>query len=353
MGLSDVSLMETSPPESFLNRLETTLANGTYGKPKKKQYTFGEWAENWLKGKEKSLKPSTWASYEQTFRTHIFPYFENEHISDIKPRDVQSWVNELSSTRLAPASVARCYRCLRACLKQAESWGDIDKCPCRSISLPRSDRKELDFLQPEEVGQLLQATSEPERTLFAMLAFSGLRLGEALGLSWKHVNFKDNTLIVERAWSAYGGFQEPKTQTSRRAVPIMPNLAVRLQEHYEAEGCPTPDALVFTFGGARPLDPGNARRELYKALDRAGLKHVSLHSLRHTFASILLASGASIKALQRSLGHANASMTLNTYSHLIPEDLGNALLRADLLVTGADGSVVRLSTASLSTTASD
>ena len=122
----------------------------------------------------------------------------------------------------------------------------------------------------------------------------------------------------------------------------MPGLADDLQAHYQAEGLPAPDALVFTFGGVRPLDPGNTRRELYKALDRAGLKHVTLHSLRHSFASIMLASGASVKALQRSLGHANASMTLNTYSHLIPEDLGNAMLRADQMCRGAGGKLLSL-----------
>jgi integrase len=117
---------------------------------------------------------------------------------------------------------------------------------------------------------------------------------------------------------------------------MMPNLAAKLLEHYEREGCPAADALVFSFGGDRPLDPGNTRKQLYAALNDAGLNHVTLHSLRHSFSSVLLSSGASIKALQRSLGHASATMTLNTYSHLIPEDLGNALLRADKLVTGEE-----------------
>lgn len=322
--------------EAHLRRLLTEVANGTYEGPRKNIVAFGEWAGIWLKGKEKSLKPSTWASYEQTYRMHILPYFGNIPIRQITPRDVQSWVNGLANTGLAPATVARCYRYLRACLRQAEAWGDIEKCPCRSISLPRCEHRELEFLRPEEIRQLLEVINEPERTLIAVLAFAGLRLGEALGLAWRHISFTDNVIVVERAWSAYGGIQDPKSPTSRRAVPMMPNLAEKLRKHYQTEGCPPPDALVFTFGGARPLDPGNVRREWYGALKRAEFRHVSLHSLRHSFSSLLLASGASIKALQRSLGHASATVTLNTYAHLIPEDLGNALLRANKYVTGQE-----------------
>lgn len=281
------------------------------------------------------------------------PYLGKKRLRDLKPRDIQVWIGELGEKNigtkeeerhLSPASVARCYRCLRACLKQAEAWGDIDRCPCRSIDLPRVNHQELSFLTPNEIARLLDKVEGPERILVATLAYSGLRLGEALGLAWRHVSFQDNAILVERSWSRYGGFQEPKTQTSRRAVPMMPSLAGLLERHYQEDGCPPPDTLLFSFNGALPLDPGNTRRELYKALDRAGLKHVSLHSLRHSFASFMLASGASVKALQRSLGHASASMTLNTYSHLIQEDLGNALLRADELVTGANGKLASIET---------
>jgi len=230
--------------------------------------------------------------------------------------------------------VSRCYRYLRACLKQAEAWEDIDKCPCRSIDLPRGNRDEISFLEPGEIMLLLDAADEPERTLFATLALSGLRLGEGLGLAWRHVNFQDNAIIVERAWSPTGGLQEPKTESSRRAVPLMPALADILREHHQRQGSPGPDALLFSFSGSRPLDHGNVRREFYRANEAAGLKRVTIHSLRHSYASLMLACGASIKALQCALGHASATMTLNTYSHLIQEDLAGSLMRANAVVTG-------------------
>ena len=327
--------------EACLQRVQQEIAAGTYGR---ENPTLEDFYNRWIKGKGASLKASTKASYEQTFRSHILPYLGKKHINEITPRDVQTWIGQLSETKLAPASVGKCYRCLHACLKQAENWEDIDHCPCRSIDLPRVNHQELSFLTPDEIRLLLATSEEPERMLFATLAYSGLRLGEALGLAWRHVSFTDNAILLERSWSRYGGYQEPKTQTSRRAVPMMPSLASLLFEYHQAQGCPAPDALVFSFSGTLPLDPGNTRREFAKALDRAGLKHVKLHSFRHSFASFLLASGASVKALQRSLGHASASMTLNTYSHLIQEDLGNALLRADELVTGAHGKLASMET---------
>lgn len=322
--------------ETHKRRVLTEIANGVFELEDQASTVFGDWAATWLGGKERSLKPSTWASYEQTFRTHILPYLADRDIQRITPRDIQSWVNQLEEKDLAPATIGRCYRCLRACLRDAEAWGDIDKCPCRKINLPRSDRKELVFLRPEEFKLLLQHLREPERTLLCVLCFSGVRLGEALGLDWNHVNFKDNTLSIERAWNQYGGFQDPKSESAFRAVPMMPTLSERLREHYQREGRPSSDALVFSIGGSRPLDPGNTRRKLYKALAEAGLKHVTFHSMRHSFSSVLLSSGASIKALQRGLGHSTAEMTLNTYSHLIPEDLGNALLEADKYMSGDD-----------------
>lgn len=325
--------------EVCLVRVQRELAAGTYGR---ENPTLEDFYSRWIKGKGASLKASTRESYEQTFRAHILPFLGEKRLNEITPRDVQTWVGQLSETRLAPASIGRCYRCLRACLKQAEAWGDIDRCPCRSIDLPRVNRRELSFLTPNEIGRLLVELGEPERMLVTTLAYSGLRLGEALGLTWRHVSFRDNAILVERSWSRYGGFQEPKTETSRRAVPMMPSLASALEAHYRAAGSPAAEELVFSFNGAVPLDPGNTRRELYRALDCAGLKHISLHSLRHSFASIMLASGASVKALQRSLGHASATMTLNTYSHLIQEDLGSALLRADQAFSADNGQVVQL-----------
>jgi len=331
-----------SDAKAVLHRAESEIAQGTFGR---EDLGFAEFYERWITAKKKSLKPGTWVSYEHTFRIHILPAFEGKTLREIRPLDVQVWINRLAETQpkknsLKPATIAKCYSYLRTCLKQAETWGEIEKSPCRGIELPRINREELSFLEPQEVNLLLERAEDPERHLFMVLAWSGLRLGEALGLAWRHIDFKDNAIIVERAWSYWGGFQDPKTETSRRAVPLLPSLAAALAEFYVDQGSPGPDALLFTADGNMPLDTPKTRRAFQKALEAADLKHVTMHSLRHTYASLMIACGASIKALQRALGHASATMTLNTYAHLIQEDLGGSLMRADLVISGAGGKVI-------------
>jgi integrase len=342
--------------DTCLRRTQSEIAAGTFRQEKQRDITFNAFYERWIKSKDKTLKPSTRASYEHTFRLHILPWFGDKMLGEITPLLVQDWVTSLSDKKLSPtckklspsektlspASVTRCYRYLRSCLKQAEAWGLIVRCPCRSINLPRTSGKEIVCLNAPEVALVLENAREPERSLFALLALSGLRRGEALGLAWKHINFRDNAIIVERAWSYWGGFQDPKTASSKRAVPLLPSLATVLRDYSQRQGELAPDDLLFSYDGAKPFDPKNVSNQFERAVKAAGVKRVTLHSLRHTFASLALEAGWSIKALQRSLGHASATMTLNTYSHMIQEDPGSALLRMDAVVSGAGGKVVPL-----------
>jgi integrase len=336
-----------SDAEAKLRQAESEIARGTFDR---QELRFSDFYERWIQAKKTSLKPATWVGYEHTFRNHILPTFQDKRLSEIKPLDVQAWVDQLASEDLAPATVGRCYRYLCACLKHAENMDLVDRSPCRAIILPRCKHEELSFLETREVNELLEHAREPERHLFMVLAWSGLRLGEALGLAWRHVNFKDNAIVVERAWSYWGGLQEPKTETSRRAVPLLPTLAAELRQLYSDQGSPSPDVLLFSQNGETPLDSANVRKQYEKALKAAGLKRVTMHSLRHSYASLMIACGASIKALQRALGHASATMTLNTYAHLIQEDLGGSLMRADQVISGAGGTVIPLGTVNCAST---
>jgi len=324
--------------QALLARRVGEVAAGTYGR---EELTLDEFYGRWLASKH-NLKPSTMVSYEHTFRLHVLPTFGGKPLRAITPPDVQRWIDGLAGSGLSPATVGRCFRYFRACMKQAEAWGLIDRAPTVKISLPRRDAGELDFLEPDDILRLLDTAREQERPLFAVLAMSGLRLGEALALRWRDVDFEMRAIRVTRAWSYHGGFVEPKTASSRRAVPLLDALADILRDYYHGEGSPAPDDLLFTADGEKPIDPANARKRFMEALDAAGLKHVTMHSLRHSYASIMLGHGASVKALQQALGHASATMTLNTYAHLIPGDMDAALVRANRAFVKGDGKVVRL-----------
>jgi integrase len=210
----------------------------------------------------------------------------------------------------------------------------IDRSPCRGVIVPGpSQQAELDILSLDEVSRVLDAAQEPEGTLFAVLAYTGLRLGEGLGLKWKDIDFKNLCIRVERAYGQYG-WSTPKTKKSRRAVPMSPTLVKMLAEYRRGCRDATPDGVVFSHDRTTPLDQSNVRRDFNKALKEAGIRHVSLNSLRHFYASNMIASGCSIKFLQNSLGHSSATMTLNTYSHFIPESGAESVTRFDALISG-------------------
>jgi len=327
--------------EDYLKHLIEQVINGTYGR---EDLTFKQLYKKWIRAKKKSLKPSTVLGYESTISKHVLPSLGENNISVITPLDIQDWIDEIGEKNISSATVVKVYRYVRACLNQAQQWGLIVESPCRGIVLPGVDRKELDFLEPKEIQRLLGAIKDPaDQALFTVLAFSGVRFGEALGLAWKHIDFDNGAIIISR--SAYwlnGNLQTPKSEASRRAVPLLPTLADVLKGYYEYQGRPRPDYLLFSYDGEMPFDQSDTRKRFNSYLEKAGLRHVQIHSLRHSFATILLAAGGSVKAVQRALGHASAAMTLDVYSHLIQENLGDTINKADALLSGNGDRVVTL-----------
>ena len=321
--------------EAALKRAEREIADGTFGKePPPPPLTLGEYYETWIASKH-NLKASTLKSYEHTFRLHVLPTFGDMPLGEIKSDDVQRWVNDLAESNLSPASVGKCFRYFRACMKEAEARDKIHKAPTMKINLPRpgGEDDEMVFLEYPEITRLLDAAEEPEKTLWSVLAFSGLRLGEALALKWKSVNFETSRIQVTQTWSL-GELTPPKTKMSKRRVPIMPVLEEVLAEHYERQGKPGKEAFLFSFDGKQPLDPANVRKRFIETLDAAGLEHVTQHSLRHSYASLMLSVGTSVVGLQRTLGHASATMTLNVYSHMMKGDMDKPVADASKIIEG-------------------
>ena len=325
------------------------LAAGTFRQELVKQeesLPFKNFATSWLNEKDKNLKPGSARSYRDTFNLHVLPYLGEMKLNDITPTDIQEWVNKLGKVKqrnkknLAPATIGKAYRYLRACLKNAEDRDLIDRCPCRGINLPKVPKEEMDFLSPDEVGRLLEKAEGTYRDLFTVLAYSGLRLGEGLALRWRDIDFGMNAIKVNRSLCTLSGeFQEPKTRSSRRAVRMLPRLRTHLtaMQHGQA-----PDDLLFKSKSGTHLDASNCRRAFEVALEAAKLKDVTVHSLRHTYTSTMLAAGESIKRIQHDLGHSSITMTMDTYGHLIPDGSGEALLRADALFGGPKTGVAEL-----------
>lgn len=317
--------------QALKGQILKSIADGSYWETPKEEVSLNEFYQQWIKTKSKTLKDGTLKDYADTFRLHILPSLGDKKLADIKPADVQACINLIEGK---PATANKTYRYLRNFLNFAVDMEVIARTPCRRIGVPSGSREaEFDILRLDEVQQVLEVTDESIRPLVAVLAYSGLRIGEALGLKWKDVDFEARCIRVERTWTRNNAWSTLKSKRSRRAVPLTSTLATILAESYESANRPSPDTVVFSHNGTRPLDHSNVRRKFNKALTNAGVRHVRIHDLRHTYATNMLACGCSIKALQYALGHSTATLTLDTYAHYFPESAAEAVSRFDALIS--------------------
>jgi integrase len=317
-----------------LRVVEKMAAGGTLDKeeepPPPPPLTLRDLHDQYMKAQEKAVQPSTYRSMKIAFDKHILPVLGDLPLKTIDGEVIQDWVNGMSNKGLAPATVGKCYRYLRACFWQGVTWDkyELVRNPCRKTILPRIDKtRPPQFLDAGQIKVLLGESTEPHRTLYATLGYSGLRLGEGLALRWLNIDFKKRQINVEFAWTTDGYFSDLKTTSSYRRVPIFPILEKRLREYQKAQENSLPDTLLFAQKDDegkpkdKPISQSNALRVFQRTLKQVGLpEETVVHSLRHSYASIILHSGGSIKVLQEWMGHSTVTETLNTYSHLIYDE---------------------------------
>jgi integrase len=255
---------------------------------------------------------------------HAYPAFGDRPLSRIRLSDVQGWVTGLEKSKgMAPSTVRTTFNSVRAVFRAAVKDRVIASSPCDGVDLPDVPRRKVVPLTVEQVRTLAAALPERYQALAITAAGTGLRPGELFGLQVRHVNFLRRTVRVEQQvqQTPKGGTRvcPPKTKESARVVPLPATVIDTLAAHLKAFPA-GPDDFVFQDpkGGAivASLFLTGA---WHPARAKAGLPDVGLHALRHTYASLLIAAGESVKVVSDRLGHTNAAMTLNVYSHLFPD----------------------------------
>ncbi len=314
---------------SLLKRRESEVRTGV----KPDDITFSEFADKWLcEYAAAHVKPRTFDHYESAIRTHLKPVFGEYRLKDICPEQVDAFKAAKLREGKAPATINKLLVILGAIMKRAVVWRYIRENPVQYVSRVKQNHREMDYLTPDEIRRLLEDASPEYRPLFATAVLTGARQGELLALRWGDLDLERRILYIRRTYYPGHGFTEPKSANGRRAIKISPELAAILREHKEATGGGGGD-LIFDNGTGNPIDATNMlAREFRPALERAGLRQVRFHDLRHTYAALQTASGENFKFIQQQMGHASITTTMDLYGHLLPEASEGAGERLDALV---------------------
>ncbi len=297
--------------------------------------TVGEYLERWIEDSVRdTVRQRTYERYEQIVRVHLKPAFGRVKLGALSPAHVRALYREKLDAGLSPRTVRYIHVTLSKALKQAVSDGLIPRNAAASVKAPKPAKKEITPLSREQVNALFTAVSGKRlEPLYVLAITAGLREGELLGLKWEDVDLDSGMLQVRRSLSeARSGriFEAPKSgkgrsiRLTRKALSALRDHRKRqLEERMKSAGFWQESGLVFPSRVGTPLGGRNLNRSFNRDLERAGLpRNFRFHDLRHTCATLLLKQGLHPTFVQQLLGHGDVSLTLNVYSHVLP-DMGD------------------------------
>jgi integrase len=276
------------------------------------------------------LRPRTFADYKRIVNKHLIPAFGKVPLVKLGPEHVRELLRAKTDEGLSARRVRVIRAVLHTALDEAFKWGRIARNVVDLVMAPRASRYQAIVLNEKQAKAFLKAASKHRLgAMFCVALAVGLRLGEALGLRWEDVDLQNGTLTVRQALQRVEGklqFVEPKSEKSRRRVQL-PEIAVdtlkrhrtrQKKDRLKAGGDWQDSTVVFTSSVGSPLDERNVRRAFKDVLTAAKLPKMRIHDLRHTCATLLLAQGVHPKVVQEILGHSQISLTMDTYSTVLP-----------------------------------
>jgi integrase len=314
--------------QKALNEAIHALNTGTYIEPSK--MLLGEYLEDWLENKRIQVKESTYKKYYWIINSHLNPIIGDIALSDLKPIHVQQFLLTLSNDKgLSSENIRKVHSVLSSALKQAVKLELIFKNVAALIEPPRATKSEMKVWDLEEVQQFLNNAQSNRYYIAYLIALTtGMRQGEILALTWKDIDF-DNAVLQVRQTLSHDGKkinQHTKTAAGTRTIALPEELLVELKKHRVQQakekllaGSLYEDLnLIVCTNVGTPLNPRNLLRNFYGQTDKAGLERIRFHDLRHTHATLLLKQGVHPKIVAERLGHADTRITMDRYSHLLP-----------------------------------
>jgi integrase len=322
---------EKRQADRFARDIEHARDHGGLLDPRRAKVTVPGWAWQWLDGKA-NLAPKTRDRYAGIIHKHIAPLWSRTELGNVRHADVQRWLTGLD---LSPASVRKVHRVFSQVMAYAVKDGRIVTNPAYGVSLPRVRTAEKRYLTDGQVAALAEAVGPFYALVVYFLAYTGLRWGEMAALRVGRVDFlRHRILVAESVTPVKGKMTFGDTKGHERREVSLPSFLV--EELSQQVAGKSRDDLVFI--GERG---GVMRSQTFQraAFDRAaaeiGVPGLTPHELRHTAASLAIASGANVKIVQQMLGHKSATMTLDLYGHLFEDQLDAVAEKMDAARTVA------------------
>lgn len=337
--------------EIELARLITGAATGDVIDPSKTTVAefLERWQRDWAAG---NVSPKTLERYAELLRLHVLPAIGSTVLQKLRPAALAELYGKLQrDSGLAARTVGHVHRALHRALGHAAQWGLTGQNVAALVSPPRVQAAEITIVRADDIAGLLKRLRGRSIYPVASLAIAtGMRRGELLALRWQDVDFDGARLRVEQSLeSTKAGlrFKTPKTRHGRRTITLPAAVVSDLRTAWKAAqeqrlalgiGKAPPDALVFARLDGSPLDPRQVTKAWTRAVAAAGAPGITLHALRHTHASQLIAAGLDVLTVSRRLGHGSPTITLSVYGHLFAntDDRAAAVMDATFADAGTE-----------------
>lgn len=313
--------------------------------------TLGQYLERWLRDYAATKAPKTYCAYETVVRRYIVPHLGNVVLGKLRPAQVLALQTKLREApradgrpgKLSGTTLKHAHRVLHTALQCAVKWQLIARNPASAIDAPKAPRSEMKAFTLEQAQAFLASSAEEGskwQAFFTTFLTTGLRIGELIGLRWEDIDLdaatlgvRQNIQRVNKIGVVGGG---PKTAGSRRPIALGPDVVALLREHRREQqslrvkaGTESADGgLVFPSGRGTPLSEKTIHNVFTRICAKAGVPRIRPYDLRHSCATLMLASGVHPKVVAERLGHSTVNLTLNTYSHVLPtlqQDAANTL----------------------------
>lgn len=311
--------------------------------------TVEQWIDEWLPNYVKPrIRARTYEKYVSSFNNYILPQLKSIKLKDLTASNLQKHFNSLlingrikDGKGLSTSTVRAARRYFSMCMDDAVREGLVVRNVVKLTKSPKLLRREIVVLTRKQVSDLIKAAKQIDHNFMRVMmpeilsftVHTGLRQGEVFGLKWEDVDFQNSCIFVKRSLAHVIGqgavFQEPKTKNSRRRVLLLPEDIKNLRKYQEWQKHYADELgdkfswhnLVFTSPFGEPISPTNFSRRYFKPLlEKCHIqKDFTFHGLRHTHATLLLQQGVNPKIVQERLGHSSVKVTMDTYSHVLPD----------------------------------